>query len=344
MIEIPGSMIPEDCGEIVIRLGGEERQEQGRGAMMCEYMSHLADGLRSEGRERTAEIYLSAMRSLRGYLGNGDMAISGITPERMAGYECYLRRRGLQSNTTSFYMRVVRAAYNKAVRAGMTPDRRPFVGVFTGKSKTAKRAVSIDMIRKIKGAMPEDYREEEARDIFMFSFYTRGMSFVDIANLRKDDVRDGCLVYRRRKTGQTIRMAWHEAMQEIVDRHPPKDGIHLIGLIDEGGKSDVRRQCHARQYAVNKALRQLSRHIGMAKPLTMYAARHSWATIARDMGIPIEIISSGMGHTSEQTTRIYLRSIDAEEIDTCNERVIGAVWGSPCIYPRETHVSMRHEK
>ena len=58
-----------------------------------------------------------------------------------------------------------------------------------------------------------------ARDIFMFSFYTRGMSFIDMAYLKKKDLQNGVLSYRRHKTDQQLFIKWEKPMQKIVDKY-----------------------------------------------------------------------------------------------------------------------------
>lgn len=103
--------------------------------------------------------------------------------------------------------------------------------------------------------------------MFMLSFYTRGMAFVDMAFLRKTD---------------------------------------LAG-------------------SVNRSLKSIGRRLGLDIPLTMYVARHSWASAARSRNIPLPVISEGMGHGSDRTTRIYLASLDNTVIDEANRTIIGSL-------------------
>jgi integrase len=148
------------------------------------------------------------------------------------------------------------------------------------------------------------------------------MSFVDIAYLKQGDIRNGILTYKRRKTGQMLNIRWEEAMQEIVDRYQKQHGgTYLLPIINkENGKE--RNQYRHVQTQVNKHLKTIAEMAGMSTKLTMYCARHSWATIARQLQIPMEVISHGMGHTHERTTEIYLKSIDIESIDQANRRII----------------------
>ena len=232
---------------------------------------------------------------------------------------------GLTLNSISFYMRILRAIYNKAVKDGLDQDKHPFCNVFTKTTKTAKRAVSMDTIQKLASAEIKNKTEQLARDLFLFSFYTRGMAFVDIAFLRKADIHNGYLIYKRKKTGQELKVAWRKQMQDIVDRHPSKDGEHLLGVLDSKSVKTLRFQYHYKQCHINEALKRLANRLGLGVHLTMYVARHSWATIAKERNVPISVISDGMGHNSEKTTQIYLKSVDADVIDRSNDLLIEAV-------------------
>ena len=135
-------------------------------------------------------------------------------------------------NTISFYMRNLRAIYNRAVERELTVQRYPFKHVYTGVDKTVKRAVPLKVIRRIRDldltlSPVLDY----ARDLFMFSFYTRGMAFVDMAYLKKKDLQNGVLVYRRQKTGQQLFIKWEKPMQEIVGKYDTSATPYLLPII-----------------------------------------------------------------------------------------------------------------
>lgn len=337
-IEIPEELLLRGGDEIVIKVKGGEvickqgeafaREAREREAVptLKEHVAKTVERLKGDGSERVAETYASTLRSFMRFRDGEDIPLEKMDARVAEGYEAWLRKRKLSLNTVAFYMKRLRAIYNRAVASLGIADRKPFVRCLTHNMATAKRALSVADIRRIARAEPRDEGERLARDLFLFSYYTRGMSFVDIAFLRKDDVRDGILCYRRRKTGQELRMAWRPCMQEIVDRHPSKDGKHLLGILDEGMGRDLRWQCHAVQGRVNRWLHLLVEGIALGKPVTMYCARHSWATIAREKHVPMSVISDGMGHHSEKTTRIYLRGIDAEEIDKCNDLLINEIF------------------
>ena len=162
---------------------------------------------------------------------------------------------------------------------------------------------------------------EYARDIFILSFMLRGMSFIDMAFLKKSDLRCGYLTYRRRKTGQLLMIQWTPEMQSIVDKYPKNETEYLLPIIRNQNSIPVYAYRNA-SYRINRHLRTIAENLALPIPLTMYVARHSWASAAREKGISISVISEGMGHDSEQTTQIYLASLDASVVDRANSMLI----------------------
>ena len=161
--------------------------------------------LKQLGRVRTSETYTTTLNSFMAFREEQDVPLDGISSDLMLMYEAYLKARGVRMNTISFYMRNLRAVYNRSVEKGLTAQNYPFRHVYTGVDKTVKRAIPIKDIKALKELdLSMKPSLDFAHDMFMFSFYTRGMSFVDIAYLKKTDLQNGILTYRRRKTGQEL--------------------------------------------------------------------------------------------------------------------------------------------
>ena len=300
----------------------ETFRKQFVGNSLKSFMASLIHHLNEQSRIRTAETYRGALDSFMLFRNGNDIPLSDIDQELIESYEVYLKRRGLTLNSISFYMRILRAAYNKAVAKELTPQKRPFIHVYTGIEKTVKRAVNIHIIRHIKEkAFPPHDIIGYARDMFMFSFYTRGMSFVDMAYLKKTDLHNGILTYRRKKTGQQLSIKWEKCMQDIIDKYPANPTEHLLPIILSPTK-DKRVQYKNSQALINRKLKILSIMIHSPHPLSMYVARHSWASIAKSKHIPLSIISESMGHNSESTTQIYLASLDTSVIDQANYMIL----------------------
>lgn len=302
-----------------------EFQQYAEEYSLFNYMEAVMLKLRHNGRVRTAETYRSTLSSFKKFREYEDIMLHELSSELMESYEGWLYNIGVSANTVSFYMRVLRAVYNRAVDDGKIENRRPFRHVYTGIGKTVKRALPLAVIRQIKELdlmlMPAlDF----ARDMFVLSFMLRGMSFVDMAYLKKSDLVNGCLTYRRRKTGQLLLIEWTNEMQQILDKYPPNKSDYLLPII-KGCEGDARIIYRNAGSRVNYALKHIARMVGVKIPLTLYVARHSWASAARTKGVPVGVISEGMGHNSESTTQIYLASLDMSEVNKANKLILASL-------------------
>ena len=131
------------------------------------------------------------MCSFGEFLGDVRLPLSALTEQVITDYNSFLIQRGLVRNSVSFYMRVLRAIYNKSVRQKLIEQQHPFIEVYTGIDRTRKRAVSESIIAQLH-RLDLDANSPLAlcRDMFIFSFCTRAMSFVDIAYLRKSNLKN----------------------------------------------------------------------------------------------------------------------------------------------------------
>ena len=309
-----GTFVADDIG---MRFQ-DNRQEQSFNAYICQQIARL----KRLGKIRTSETYTAAFRSFNGFMNEKEVLFNQISADLIAEYEAYLKGRGNSPNTISFYMRVLKAVYNRAVEDGLTGQRHPFKSVYTGMEKTLKRAISLNDLKRIKGLdLSLKPNLDFARDMFLFCFYTRGMSFIDMAYLRKKDLQNGILSYRRRKTGQQLFIKWERCMQEIVDKYPINETEYLLPIITKRNK-DYRKQYTNELHRVNHLLKKIGKQLDLSIPLTMYVGRHSWASIAKSRNVPISVISEGMGHDSENTTQIYLASLDSSGVDRANKKIL----------------------
>ncbi len=277
---------------------------------------------RQMGKIRTSETYQATLNSFMQFRCGIDLTFDMIDSELIELYEMDMRERGLSRNTTSFYMRILRTQYRLAVEHGLTQDRRPFKRVYCGIDKTVKRSLSFGEIKRIKeldlsGLPVCDF----ARDMFIFSFCMRGMSFVDMSYLRKSDLRNGYITYRRKKTGQLLTIEWTGQMQAIVDKYGDSETQYLLPIIRKEDGTE-RRQYQNQMLKVNRKLKKIAGMVNISVPLTLYYSRHSWATIARGKDVPLSVISEGLGHDSEATTQIYLDSIKSSEVDKANRKIL----------------------
>lgn len=286
------------------------------------FMENVIARLKELGKQRTSQTYTSALNSFRNFKSNEDEVFDRFDSELMESYQAYLEKKGLIPNSISFHMRILRAVYNRAIEKGITEDRHPFRHVYTGVDKTTKRAIDVNTLKKIKKAdLSKRPKAAYARDIFMLSFYFRGMSFVDMAYLKKSDLSNGQITYRRRKTGQKMVVKWTKEMQDILNKYPENDTEYLLPIVTSKSATPY-SQYRTKQYQINRELKVVAKSIGLKMPLTLYCSRHSWASIAKSKGIPVGVISDGLGHDSELTTQIYLSTLDTSAVDKANELII----------------------
>lgn len=285
------------------------------------FMHSVIIQLRQLGKIRTSETYTATLKSFMEFREEHDVPLDGVNSDLMLLYEAHLKAKGVRMNTISFYMRILRAVYNRAVEKELTPQKYPFRHVYTGVDKTVKRAVPVKVIKALKELnLSMKSSLDFARDMFMFSFYTRGMSFVDMAYLKKTDLQNGILTYCRRKTGQRLTVKWEKCMEEIIKKYPSNSSTYLLPIIKEQGNE--RKQYDNALHLVNYRLKDLSGMLKLQRPLTMYVARHSWASVAKVRNVPLSVISEGMGHNSEKTTQIYLASLEASVVDKANKMIL----------------------
>lgn len=298
------------------------------------YGDRLTKRLIARGRLGSARNLRCTLSSFSAFLGGKDIPFSLLNELLVGEYADWLSVRGLTSNSSSFYMRNLRSVYNKAIREEGVAQTFPFQRVYTGIDKTAKRSVSEETVIRLKEL---DLSEKPglclARDLFLFSYCTRGMSFVDIAYLQRKNIRNGYICYTRRKTGQRLSVRIEQGVQEIIDRYHSctADTVYLFPILhtEDQQQSYIQYQTGLRYY--NKQLKRLALMLGENLSLTSYTSRHTWASTARKHNIPVAVISDGMGHTSEKTTLIYLSSLDTSVIDRANEELVSSLYGNRCV-------------
>jgi integrase len=299
--------------------------------MVLSFMRQQIELLKNNQQTGTARNYTNTLNSFSAFLGGVDIVFADFTADLMEAYNTYLIKREVVRNTISFYMRILRSIYNKAVQRQLVQQTYPFRNVYTGIDNTRKRAVGEDVISLLcKLDLCHSAPLQLARDLFLFSYATRGMAFIDMAYLRKSDLRNGTLCYVRHKTGQQMQVRIETGVQQLIDRyaHSIKRSPYLLPIL----KAAPETEDNYKQYRValnyyNRLLKRLSEMLGLdEKGLSSYTSRHSWATAARNHNIPLPVISAGMGHSSEQTTRIYLATLEHSVVDDANLSVIDSIF------------------
>ncbi len=274
----------------------------------------------------TARNYQRTLNSFRTFLKGQDIAFSMITETLVLEYESWLAEHGVVRNSSSFYIRNLRSIYNKAVKRNLTKQHSPFNNAYTGIDRTRKRAVGEEVIMQLL-KMDLGYSKPMAlaRDLFVFSYCTRGMSFIDISFLKKMDITNGTISYVRRKTGQQLCIRIEPCMERIMRQYASDtaDSIYVFPVISTSDPIAAYNQYQVALSYHNRKLKTLGNKLGEHLYLSSYTARHTWATAARDHNVPLSVISEGMGHSSIRTTQIYLSSLANSVIDDANRGLLG---------------------
>lgn len=289
------------------------------------FMKHEIQSLTCAKKLGSARNLRKTLNSFSAFLQNHDISLSDWDWKLISKYEFWLYRRNVARNTVSFYMRILRSVYNKAVKSGLIVQKNPFRDAYTGIEHTRKRAVDENvMLRLITMDLGFSEALTLTRDMFVFSYCARGMAFVDMAFLRKSDISCDNLRYVRKKTGQQMCIRIEPCLRRIIDRYSAitKGSPYVFPVIKSTDIAEAYRQYQTALGYYNRKLKRLSRLLELDTPLSSYVSRHTWATTARNHNTPLSVISSGMGHTSEQTTRIYLAAINDSVIDQFNHNIL----------------------
>lgn len=291
---------------------------------LVNYIMKISDRLSLSGRETSSKHYSSLCKRITEFIGNSRVSLQDIDCDFVESFESFLLSRKMKRNSSSFYLRMLRSVWHKAMDSGLvTPTLiNPFKHVYTGVDVTEKRAISIDDINKINRLNLKAHPNLDfARDMFMFSLYTRGMNFADMYSLKKDNIQNDVITYKRRKTGKILHIKMEKKIKKIIDKYlrPDSDYVFYIST-----SRNIEYKSIANKLSnVNANLKKIAEYAGIKSNLTMYVARHSWATIAQnDANVPLSVISKSMGHSDEKVTQIYLSSFGNKSIDDANRSVI----------------------
>lgn len=317
-----------------------------------EFMQEIIISLQQEKRPGTAGSYRNSYNSFATYLTHlhrKDILLSKMGADVLAGYQDWLLGQGKCRNTIACHMRNLRATYNQAIHRGLLPVPQvgnPFSNMLTKPMPTRKRAASPEVIRQLRtldisaalirtGKDPKKKTFKKmlrdltfARDTFIFCFFACGLPFVDFAYLTHSSLRNGFLCYARHKTGRYIEMEILPEMQQFISRYGTNDGYYLFPVIQSFSTTEAYHQYVKALRKYNHKLNIISGLMGTEINLTTYIPRHSWATTVYHHNMPVSYICERMGHTSEKTTRTYLKSFESSKIDEANKRILHSIFNN----------------
>ncbi len=305
-------------------------------ALVGPYFQEWIDKFEKENRIGNAYIYTETLSSLRKFRkGVNSLKLQTIDYKFLSNFEHFLRsEHHLKDTSISVRMRTLRSVFNKAIKEGIVKrEFYPFDKYQLSKhlnTTTSKRAISKDYIQKMETlSLPFGTALCFARDIFLFSYYTRGINFADIANLKAENFHDRHLSYFRKKTKKPFNIGLHEkaiAILSLYHEHKNRAGDYCFPVFDDRIHRTEVQKTHRRKTVnkeINKNLKAIAEMIGLeGVKLTTYVARHTYANVLKQSGTDISRISQALGHQTEKTTQIYLQSFGEDELTEIDQRVL----------------------
>jgi site-specific recombinase XerD len=298
-----------------------------------QYFDEVIARLKATNRLGYAGIFKSTKNSLVTFRNGKDFQFSDITTSFLTKYEDAFYVRGVAPNSVFVFLRTFKTLVNYARKDSIVKsDFDPFKELnFTKfrRIRTKKRAVSKEDIQKIeKLKIKDDQGLLNARNYFLFSYYNRGINFIDIAYLKWDDVKNGRLVYTRRKTKEDFTIALLPPAIKILDYYKKltfeDNDSYIFPILSATYKTpqSIRNRLVKMLRIVNQDLKAVGEKAKISEKLTTYVARHSFATNLKKSGISTSVISEAMGHDSEKTTKIYLDSFANDILDEASKALL----------------------
>lgn len=297
------------------------------------YFERQIAAMKQAGKINTAIKYTATRTSLVKF-HPAKLRFEDITPNLLVDFETFLRGEGNQSNSIATKFSVLKAVYNKAVADKIfLCKENPFVLYKVGKhwTQTRKRAVhKEDIQRLIQAELPitKSPYTEFARDIFLFSYFSAGINFKDIATLRYNDMEEDRIFYRRHKTGKAMTCRLHPQAKAIIARYAHSEAMqedYIFPILDchiHRTEQQIHNRVHKVLIHINRELKEWSKRLGLHTPLTTYVARHTYATVLKRSGVSVALISESLGHSDLSTTQIYLDSFENSQIDAAMQHLL----------------------
>lgn len=287
--------------------------------------------LRNQQRDGTAHVYQSTLNRIQKFAGNKDVSFDQISPKWLIQFEKSLVAQQLKWNTISTYMRMLRAVYNQAIDCGIAKYvPRLFHKVHTGVDSPVKRAIKPETMHRIM-MTDGDLKEDLAftRDMFVLLFLLRGMSFVDLAYLRRSDLDGNIITYRRHKTGRKLTVVAGKEAMAIIGKYANRNpqSLYLLPIIKQPGKNEYRQYANMLR-TMNHRLAKVSRNLRLSEKLSTYVARHTWATTAVRQNYNTHLICDAMGHSSVKVTETYFQRFREDEVNRMNNNIVTYILSS----------------
>ncbi len=305
-------------------------KRRGKAVTVLEFWKERIDDLLLSGSTGNARAYKDVKNSFFKFNKNKNILFRDITPKLLDKYEVYLRNNKNTDGGISLKMRTIRALYNYAIKMGeANVQNYPFrvYKVSKLKGRNVKRALTILEFKRFKALdLSEHPHLTDAKNMFLFSFYTRGMNYVDMMKLEWKNIQDGKISYKRSKTGKIFVIKILDPVQHILDYYKAqnRNTPFVFPILPKVGLKPMQIEYRKDKMlkVFNRQLKEIASIQKIDKTITSYVARHSYATIMKYKGTSTDVISESMGHANLDVTNNYLKEFENDVIDDANEKLL----------------------
>lgn len=272
-------------------------------------------------------VYQTATNCLIDFTGD-KITFKQIDYELLERFTQHLGLKGLKQNSIHNYFRTIRAIYNRAIKHKVVERSfYPFHDITVKSETTSKRAIlQEDFLKLITIPITADTPLWRALNYFLLSYYLIGISFTDLAFLKQENIVDGRIVYRRRKTHKTYSVKLFPLAEELISQLKDGNSNYLLPILPNNvPENSLKAKRVIQQWikTTNKYLKRLSEQAEINGIVTTYVARHTFATTSKRLGYSNELIAEALGHEyGNRITNIYLDSFDKEVVDEMHKNVI----------------------
>jgi integrase len=286
--------------------------------------------LNKAGRIGNARAYYDTRTSFFKFYKSKKVNFKEITPEVLDKYETHMRSTGSNDGGIAVKMRELRALFNDAIKKGVVDEKYyPFkvYKVSKLKGKGFKKALTREEVSLIENLNEiENPHLTEAKHLFVFSYYTRGMNFHDMMKLSWENIDNDKLTYTRSKTKGRFTVKILKPVQDILDFNKDLNPLtnYVFPILLKEGLTPMQIENRKAKMIkrFNSDLKKIAKIVGIDKNVTSYVARHSFATNLKELGVSTDVISQSMGHQNVSITTSYLKDFDNEIIDDANEKLL----------------------
>ena len=308
------------------KISPELKSKMSNGLMLKDWGQVIVDRKLKTNKPSSAEWYLNGIKAFIKFNNNQDIRLDQLNVSMLKDFQIDKESRGLKPNSISCVIRAIRAIYNAAINEDrIEVAKNPFHRYkIPSSNQTKKRAISKEDFLNIRKL---NYEKGSAlwhtKNYALIMFNCRGMNLIDLVKLKKSNLHQDRIFYGRSKTGEPLSVKLTSELNEILTHYiiDKSDDDFLFPANYDGSTAKYEKYKTIRR-RVNERLKIIALDAGIKQHFTTYAIRHSWATIAKFMGISTAIISEGLGHSSLKTTEIYLKRFDNNTLDEANERIV----------------------